>query len=175
VPFFDLQRQSQHDDSDQAGSESASPNQPTRPAATAAAPDDGQSDWPVPGWQWASLVAVLLGGQLVLLVLTTWTLATSASYGRAIPIILALGLLARLIPDTLSLAEWAATATSWTPPVDRHPPGRGRRRARAGQPGRDRHMSPIRTLHPSPPPAPAGTSADEDRRASSGPRRGGPR
>jgi hypothetical protein len=74
----------------------------------------------LPGWQWASLVAVLLGGQAVLLVLTTWTLATSASHGWVLPILLTLGLLARLIPDTLTLAAWAATAHTWTPPVDRH-------------------------------------------------------
>jgi hypothetical protein len=72
----------------------------------------------VPGWQWASLVAVLLGGQAVVLVLTVWTLATSASRGWLVPILLALGLLAKLIPDALRLAEWAATATSWTPPID---------------------------------------------------------
>ena len=68
----------------------------------------------------ASLVAVLLGGQGVLLVLTTWTPAASASRGWATPIILALGLLVRLVPDTLRLAAWAATAHSWTPPVDPH-------------------------------------------------------
>jgi hypothetical protein len=89
-----------------------------QPTMTAADPQQ-QADWPVPGWQWASLVAVLLGGQTVLLVLTTWTLAVSASHGWATPIILTLGLLARLVPDTLKLAEWAATATSWTPPLDR--------------------------------------------------------
>jgi hypothetical protein len=91
-----------------------------QPTTTPAEPDEQQqSDWPVPGWQWASLVAVLLGGQTILLVLTTWTLAASASHGWPTPIILALGLLARLVPDTLKLAEWAATAQSWTPPVDR--------------------------------------------------------
>jgi hypothetical protein len=103
------------------------PDQPTRPephsqppTATATDPNQQQSDWPIPGWQWASLVAVLLGGQAVLLVLTTWTLATSASHGWPMPILLCLGLLARLVPDTLKLAAWAATAHSWTPPVDRH-------------------------------------------------------
>ncbi len=74
----------------------------------------------LPGWQWASLVAVLIGGQAVLLVLTTWTLATAFGHGWVLPILLALGLLARLVPDTLKLAEWAAAAHSWTPPVDRH-------------------------------------------------------
>jgi hypothetical protein len=99
------------------------PDQPTQPHSqqpTAAADPNQQTDWPIPGWQWASLVAVLLGGQAVLLVLTTWTLAASASHGWATPIILCLGLLARLVPDTLKLAAWAATAHSWTPPVDRH-------------------------------------------------------
>jgi len=90
-----------------------------QPTTAPAAPDEQGSDWPVPGWQWASLVAVLLGGQTILLVLTTWTLAASASHGWPTPIILALGLLARLVPDTLKLAEWAATAQTWTPPVDR--------------------------------------------------------
>jgi hypothetical protein len=122
MPIPTLQRQPQNQDGDQpsSGPEPRSPDQPTPPAATAAAPDDQQSEWPVPGWQWASLVAVLLGGQAILLVLTVWTLATSASHGWPVPIILALGLLYRLIPDTLDLAAWAATATSWTPPVDRH-------------------------------------------------------
>jgi hypothetical protein len=95
------------------------PSRP-QPATTAADPNPQQADWPVPSWQWASLVAVLLGGQTVLLVLTTWTLAVSAGHGWVTPIVLALGLLARLVPDALKLAEWAATATSWTPPVDRH-------------------------------------------------------
>jgi hypothetical protein len=36
------------------------------------------------------------------------------------PTILALGLLVRLVPDALKLAEWAATAESWTLPVDQH-------------------------------------------------------
>jgi hypothetical protein len=45
--------------------------------------------------------------------------ATSASHGWATPIVLCLGLLARLVPDTLKLAAWAATAQTWTPPVDR--------------------------------------------------------
>jgi len=72
----------------------------------------------VPSWQWASLAALLLGGQAILLVLTTWTLATSANHAWPIPILLSLGLLARLVPDALRLAEWAATATTWTPPVD---------------------------------------------------------
>jgi hypothetical protein len=91
------------------------PNDP-QPAATAD-PND-TAGWPVPSWQWASLVALLLGGQAIVLVLTTWTLATSASHLWPMPILLALGLLARLIPDALRLAEWAATASSWTPPVD---------------------------------------------------------
>jgi hypothetical protein len=91
------------------------------PTATAADPNQQRSDdWPIPGWQWASLVAILLGGQAVLLLLTTWTLATASSHGWATPIVLTLGLLARLVPDTLKLAAWAATAHSWTPPVDRH-------------------------------------------------------
>jgi len=72
----------------------------------------------VPSWQWASLVALLLGGQAILLILTTWTLAVSANHAWPMPILLALGLLARLVPDALKLAEWAATASSWTPPVD---------------------------------------------------------
>ncbi len=74
----------------------------------------------LPGWQWASLVAVLLGGQAVLLVITVWTLATAFGHGWVLPILLCLGLLARLVPDTLKLAAWAAAAHSWTPPVDRH-------------------------------------------------------
>jgi hypothetical protein len=74
----------------------------------------------LPGWQWASLVAVLLGGQAVLLMLTTWTLATAFGHGWVLPGLLCLGLLARLVPDTLKLAEWAAAAHTWTPPVDRH-------------------------------------------------------
>jgi len=121
MPFPDLQRQAQHDDHDQAtaGPDPGGPDQPTHPHATATAPDD-QSEWPVPGWQWASLVAVLLGGQAVLLVLTTWTLATAFGHGWVLPILLCLGLLARLVPDTLKLAAWAAAAHSWTPPVDRH-------------------------------------------------------
>ena len=110
------------------GADPSNPDQPTRPephrpppAATAADPNQQRSDdGPVPGWQWASLVAVLLGGQAVLLVLTTWTLAAASSHGWPTTIILALGLLARLVPDTLKLAEWAAAARSWTPPVDRH-------------------------------------------------------
>jgi hypothetical protein len=93
----------------------------TDPPTTAVVdPSEQQSDEPLPNWQWASLVAVLLGGQVVLLVLTTWTLATAGSHGWATPIVLCLGLLARLVPDTLKLAEWAATAQTWTPPVDRH-------------------------------------------------------
>ncbi len=91
-----------------------------QPPATTAGPTEQQSDGPIPCWQWASLVAVLLGGQAVLLVLTTWTLAISASHAWPMTIVLALGLLARLIPDALKLAEWAATAQTWTPPVDRH-------------------------------------------------------
>jgi len=95
----------QHDDTDQ-------------PTATATDPGQQQGDGSLPSWQWASLVAVLLGGQVVLLLLTTWTLAASASHGWPVPLVLALGLLVRLVPDTLKLAEWAATATSWTPPID---------------------------------------------------------
>jgi hypothetical protein len=123
--FPDLHHQ--HDDTDQPPV-AEGPDQPTQPEpggpqpdATATDPDQQRSDdWPIPSWQWASLVAVLLGGQVVLLVLTTWTLATSASHGWVTPIVLALGLLARLVPDALKLTEWAATAHSWTPPVDRH-------------------------------------------------------
>jgi len=124
--FPDLHQQ-QDTDQPRAGTDPSSPGQPTQPqpggpqpTATAAEPNPQQADWPVPSWQWASLVVVLLGGQAVLLVLTTWTLATSASHGWATPIVLALGLLARLVPDALKLAEWAATAQTWTPPVDRH-------------------------------------------------------
>jgi hypothetical protein len=122
--FPDLHQQ--HDpDQPPPGADPSRPDQPPEPqpgdpppAATAADPQP--ADWPVPGWQWACLVAVLLGGQVLLLVLTVWTLAASASHGWPTPILLALGLLARLVPDTLSLAEWAATAASWTPPVDQH-------------------------------------------------------
>jgi hypothetical protein len=124
--FPDLQQQ-QHTDQPPAGTDPSNPGQPAQPepggpppTATAADPQQHQTDWPVPSWQWASLVAVLLGGQAVLLVLTTWTLAVSASHGWPTPIVLALGLLARLVPDALKLAEWAATAQTWTPPVDRH-------------------------------------------------------
>ena len=91
-----------------------SPPGSPRPAATV----DPDQAWGVPSWQWASLVALLLGGQVVLLVLTTWTLAVSANHAWPMPNLLALGLLARLVPDALKLAEWAATAQSWTPPVD---------------------------------------------------------
>jgi hypothetical protein len=115
MPFPDPFHQSQHEDHDQDAPR-LDPDQPAQP--TAAASDDGQSDWRIPGWQWASLVAVLLGGQTILLVLTVWTLAASASHGWPAAIILALGLLVRLIPDTLSLAEWAVTADRWTPPID---------------------------------------------------------
>ena len=87
---------------------------------TATNPIEQQSAGQRPGWQWASLVAVLLGGQAVLLVLTIWTLATAFGHGWVLPVLLCLGLLARLVPDTLKLAEWAAAAHSWTPPVDRH-------------------------------------------------------
>ncbi len=90
------------------------------PTATAADPIEQQAAGQLPGWQWASLVVVLLGGQAVLLVLTTWTLATAFGHGWVLPILLALGLLARLVPDTLKLAAWAASATTWIPPVDRH-------------------------------------------------------
>ena len=123
--FPDLHQQQQDNDQPPAGADPSSPDQPPdrepdspQAAATAADPQQ-QADWPVPGWQWASLVAVLLGGQAVLLVLTVWTLAVSASHGWAIPSVLALGLLVRLVPDALKLADWAATATSWTPPIDR--------------------------------------------------------
>jgi hypothetical protein len=122
--FPDLHQQ-QNTDQPPTGADPSSPDHPPQAepdgpplAASAADPNPHQVDWPIPGWQWASLVAVLLGGQAVLLVLTVWTLAASASHGWPTPILLALGLLARLVPDTLSLAEWAATATSWTPPVD---------------------------------------------------------
>ncbi len=124
--FPDLHQQ-QDTDQPPTGADPSSPDQPPQaepggqpPAASAADPNPHQADWPVPGWQWASLVAVLLGGQAVLLVLTTWTLAISASHAWPMTIVLALGLLARLIPDALKLAEWAATAQTWTPPVDRH-------------------------------------------------------
>jgi hypothetical protein len=91
---------------------------PGGPQPTATVDPHDAPDWAVPSWQWASLVALLLGGQAILLVLTTWTLATSANHAWSIPILLALGLLARLVPDALRLAEWAATAQAWTPPVD---------------------------------------------------------
>jgi len=90
------------------------------PTATAADPIEQQAAGQLPGWQWASLVVVLLGGQAVLLVLTTWTLATAFGHGWVLPILLALGLLARLVDGTLKLAEWAASAKTWIPPVDRH-------------------------------------------------------
>ncbi len=109
MPFPDLHHQ--YNDTDE----------PIRdPGTSAADPNQRHSDGPIPGWQWACLVALLLGGQAVLLLLTTWTLATSASHAWPTPIVLALGLLARLVPDTLRLAEWAATAQTWTPPVDQH-------------------------------------------------------
>ncbi len=100
-----------------------SPRQPPPPPLDGPQPaatvdPDLPPAWPVPGWQWASLVALLLGGQAILLVLTTWTLATSANHAWPMPILLALGLLARLVPDALRLAEWAATASAWSPPVD---------------------------------------------------------
>jgi hypothetical protein len=127
--FPDLHQQSKQHDTDQppSGPDPSSPGPPPdrepgppSTATAAADPSHQRAEWPVPGWQWASLVGVLLGGQIILLVLTVWTLATSASHGWATPIILSLGLLARLVPDILKLAEWAATATSWTPPpVDR--------------------------------------------------------
>jgi hypothetical protein len=110
MPFPNLhQHQHEHQQSDP-------------PTATAADPDltKQQADWPIPSWQWASLVTLLLGGQAVLLVLTVWTLATSATHLWVTPILLTLGLLARLVPDTLKLAAWAATAQTWTPPIDRH-------------------------------------------------------
>ncbi|HZD71412.1 MAG TPA: hypothetical protein VFA45_21645 [Actinomycetes bacterium] len=93
-----------------------SPRNDPQPATTA---DSDPAAWSVPSWQWASLVALLLGGQAILLILTTWTLATSAHHAWPLPILLALGLLARLVPDTLRLAEWAALAQTWTPPI--HP------------------------------------------------------
>jgi hypothetical protein len=95
-----------------------SPPPANGPRPTAALDSHDAPSWSVPSWQWASLVALLLGGQAILLVLTTWTLATSANHAWPMPILLALGLLARLVPDALRLAEWAATASSWTPPVD---------------------------------------------------------
>jgi hypothetical protein len=96
------------------------PHEADPPTATAADPTKQQADWPIPSWQWASLVALLLGGQAVLLVLTVWTLATSATHGWPTSILLALGLLARLVPDALKLAAWAATAQTWMLPIDRH-------------------------------------------------------
>jgi hypothetical protein len=106
MPFLDLHNQHEHDD-------------PDPPTATAVG-HGKQSVWPIPSWQWASLVILLLGGQAVLLVLTIWTLAASATHLWVTAIMLALGLLARLVPDALKLAEWAATAHTWQPPIDRH-------------------------------------------------------
>jgi hypothetical protein len=99
------------------------PDSPDQPPPPSSGPEptatvDPDQAWGVRGWQWASLVALLLGGQAILLILTTWTLAVSANHAWPMPILLALGLLARLVPDALRLAEWAATAQSWTPPVD---------------------------------------------------------
>ena len=98
------------------------PDQPPPPSSgpqpTATINSQQAPGWAVPSWQWASLVALLLGGQAILLILTTWTLAVSANHAWPMPILLALGLLARLVPDALRLAEWAATAQRWTPPVD---------------------------------------------------------
>lgn len=99
------------------------PDPPDQPPPPSSGPQptatvDPDQAWRVPSWQWASLVALLLGGQAILLILTTWTLAVSANHAWPMPILLALGLLARLVPDALRLAEWAATATTWTPPVD---------------------------------------------------------
>ena len=37
-----------------------------QPTTTPADRDEQQSNWPTTGWQWASLVAVLLAGQAVL-------------------------------------------------------------------------------------------------------------
>jgi len=88
-----------------------------QPPTTVPKADAHEPGWPIPGWQWASLVAVLLGGQAVVLVLTTWTAATSASHGWPLPVLLALCLLVRLVPDTLTLAAWAASATTWSLPV----------------------------------------------------------
>ncbi len=123
----DLHQQQQDTDQPPTGTDPSNPSQPTQPqpggpqpTATAADPNPQQAAWPIPSWQWASVVAVLLGGQAVLLVFTVWTLAVSASHGWATPIVLTLGLLARLVPDALKLAEWAAAAQTWTSPVDRH-------------------------------------------------------
>jgi len=63
-------------------------------------------------------VVLLLGGQAVLLVTATWTLAAASSHGWVLPVLLTLGLLAKQVPDTLRLAQWAVAAQSWTPPVD---------------------------------------------------------
>jgi hypothetical protein len=108
----DTQRPTAEPDPNNADREPGGP----QPATTAAEPNQQPAAWPVPGWQWASLVAVLLGGQMTLLMLTVWTLAIRASHGWPIPIILCLclGLLARLVPDALSLAAWAATVQTWT-------------------------------------------------------------
>jgi hypothetical protein len=46
--------------------------------------------------------------------------ATAASHGWPLPVLLALGLLVRLVPDTLTLAAWAASATTWSLPVHQH-------------------------------------------------------
>jgi hypothetical protein len=82
----------EHDEADRfpvaEGSDQPTQSEPGGPQPTTNAADpDGQrsEEWPIPGWQWASLVAVLLGGQAVLLVVTTWTLAASASHGWATP------------------------------------------------------------------------------------------
>ncbi len=94
---------------------------PTRdPQPTATAGRNHTPAWPIPSWQWACWVTLLLGGQTVLLVVTTWTLAVASSHGWVLPVLLTVGLLAKLVPDTLRLGEWAVAATTWTPPVDRH-------------------------------------------------------
>ncbi|SRR6266540_2660899 len=76
-----------------------------------------QESWPQTTWGWACWVALLLGGQAVLLVIDTWALATALSHGWTLAFLLSLGLLARLVPDALRLAEWACAARSWTPPI----------------------------------------------------------
>jgi hypothetical protein len=90
------------------------------PPVIDAAGQQPEGAWPQTAWGWACWVALLLGGQAVLLVTTTWTLATALSNGWVLPVLLALGLLGRLVPDTLRLAQWACSAQSWTPPVDQH-------------------------------------------------------
>jgi hypothetical protein len=88
-----------------------------QPALDAASGPQPEGAWPQTAWGWACWVALLLGGQAVLLVICTWTLAAAISHGWLLPLLLALGLLARLVPDALRLAEWACAARSWTPPI----------------------------------------------------------